>query len=79
MDLDLYQKFETSPVRNAYFESVHYEDSILRAMLISSVSTAEVNDDIEEFEGIAFEITDDEIKVSKGFKEFVLFNFFGDQ
>jgi hypothetical protein len=63
------ERFGTSPVRNTYWEFVD-EDKAVRDLMYSTACKVEVDDDIEEFEGIAFELTDDGIKTSKGWKDF---------
>ena len=63
------EKIGTAPVKDCYFALVD-EDTALRDFLVSSASSVKIDDDIENLQGIAIEITDDGIKTSKGWKEF---------
>lgn len=64
-------KFGTSPVPDSYFKlTEEEEDKALRDLIFSSQCKVEIDDDIEKFDGIAFEITDEGIKTSQGWKDF---------
>lgn len=62
------KRFSTAPVSHAYFELTK-NDKAIREMMTSSTSNDKIDDDIEKWECIAFEITEDGIKFSKGMQE----------
>jgi len=63
------ERFGTAPLRNTYWTEVD-EDVLLRDLMFSTTVPEVEDDDIESFEGIAFEIKDGVLKTSKGCKEF---------
>lgn len=63
--------FGSAPVRDTYFDfSREDEDSMIRDLMVSTAVKLEMDDDIENFEGIAIEMKEDGFKTSKGWRDF---------
>jgi hypothetical protein len=63
------ERFGCAPVRDSYLKMVDEDTAIRDLMFATQVPVPEV-DDIEDFEGICIEMTNDGFKTSKGWKEF---------